>query len=102
MGVWIEIYKTRALNALFPVTPCVGVWIEMGDKDRMGNVVAVTPCVGVWIEITAMTVDTGDYYMSLPAWECGLKFSFAIVVVQINGSLPAWECGLKYINYAPY
>ena len=37
--------------------------------------------------------------MSLPAWECGLKyFSKYGIAAQIT-SLPAWECGLKYTNY---
>ena len=47
--------------------------IEQKIRKLLVNI-AVTPFVGVWIEIE------GDYYnvvgfpMSLPSWECGLKY----------------------------
>ncbi len=34
--------------------------------------ILVTPCVGVWIEIL-MYPFTDFPFLSLPAWECGLK-----------------------------
>ena len=36
-------------------------------------ILLVTPCVGVWIEIRRSTSYLLMAYMSLPAWECGLK-----------------------------
>ena len=36
--------------------------------------------------------------MSLPLWECGLKYGVWRVPVQHGWSLPLWECGLKYYN----
>ena len=33
--------------------------------------------------------------MSLPSWECGLKFSEREPLLQELKSLPSWECGLK-------
>ena len=34
--------------------------------------------------------------LSLPAWECGLKYLQSIFYYEKDMSLPAWECGLKY------
>ena len=34
----------------------------------------VTPCVGVWIEILVNTRYSPSGTVSLPAWECGLKW----------------------------
>ena len=31
--------------------------------------------------------------MSLPAWECGLKFIPDVMITRYRRSLPAWECG---------
>ena len=56
----------------------------------------VTPCVGVWIEIASGGLYRLDRYPSLPAWECGLKYSeLDEVWIRSVTSLPAWECGLK-------
>ncbi len=47
--------------------------LERKIAERLGNF-AVTPCVGVWIEIPAnMSYLVKE--LSLPVWECGLKFS---------------------------
>ena len=35
--------------------------------------------------------------MSLPAWECGLKFHISPYCRLSIASLPAWECGLKCV-----
>ena len=73
--------------------------------------------MGVWIEIL-QSKDFPPEMLSLPAWECGLKYELEIfdtlqqmvtpcvgVWIEIetadnvsseNKSLPAWECGLKY------
>ena len=99
------------------VTPCVGVWIEMAITSYAMNFTIVTPCVGVWIEMGEPPEDiTRDE--SLPAWECGLKYTMNYqkyyptsvtpcvgVWIEIEysnvweyvhkSSLPAWECGLK-------
>ena len=50
--------------------------------------------MGVWIE-TVSEKDGEKRFMSLPAWECGLKLCLEDISVIIKGSLPAWECGLK-------
>ena len=34
--------------------------------------------------------------LSLPSWECGLKFVSPVTLVNWILSLPSWECGLKY------
>ena len=52
MGVWIEI--TTFLASYFP--------------ER------VAPFVGVWIEISFCRL-VGTQALSLPSWECGLKFA---------------------------
>ena len=55
------------------VTPLVGVWIEIYNCRRSYRCDQVTPLVGVWIEISI--TDTKFLLMlSLPLWECGLKF----------------------------
>ena len=74
MGVWIEIAEQVYTVQAGDVTPCVGVWIEMLIKWMMKKSRSVTPCVGVWIEISHMPRWQGRM-RSLPAWECGLKFS---------------------------
>ena len=40
--------------------------------------------------------------LSLPSWECGLKFFDRLRNNQlILASLPSWECGLKYLLHIP-
>ena len=36
-------------------------------------------------------------FASLPLWECGLKYHNYNLSMQIFPSLPLWECGLKYV-----
>ena len=55
----------------------------------------VTPCVGVWIEIETEEPQRQEL-LSLPVWECGLKYHTLIVKSTLDRSLPVWECGLKY------
>ena len=65
--------KIRKLLVNIAVAPFVGVWIEIWDKANTFTTIFVAPFVGVWIEI--MNVGTGTpCTMSLPSWECGLKF----------------------------
>ena len=74
--------------------------------------------MGVWIEIADVSADCAET-LSLPAWECGLKYDQKFIVIcrrvvtpcvgvwiemiffdaQFirDKSLPAWECGLKYL-----
>ena len=33
--------------------------------------------------------------LSLPLWECGLKYAILAVQLMTLWSLPLWECGLK-------
>ena len=35
---------------------------------------------------------------SLPAWECGLKLMKEWFLPFVGQSLPAWECGLKSLS----
>ena len=65
MGVWIEIPITPITFAIFFVTPCVGVWIEM-----------VTVCKRQAV------------FLSLPAWECGLKFLYFLRKVYFRRVTP--------------
>ena len=73
MGVWIEILKSSTSLTSSHVTPFVGVWIEISARHcaTFGNV--VTPFVGVWIEIAVKCFVT-HWVLSLPSWECGLKY----------------------------
>ena len=73
VGVWIEIVKRTHSLIGKKVAPFVGVWIEICWVMSSMNIIYVAPFVGVWIEI--MNVGTGTpCTMSLPSWECGLKF----------------------------
>ena len=78
----------------------------------------VAPLVGVWIEIGYDRQDLMFHLLSLPSWECGLKFTVEMnltveeYVAPLVGvwieiyqtlkstlpytSLPSWECGLKF------
>ena len=55
----------------------------------------VTPLVGVWIEIL-ITFFVCCKLVSLPLWECGLKYVLVAQIHFLLTSLPLWECGLKY------
>ena len=63
MGVWIEIWLSKSIDAVHSVTPLVGVWIEI-LINFFGNPlkILVTPLVGVWIEICINT-DYVNYCM---------------------------------------
>ena len=74
MGVWIEIYRCFSNSLWNIVTPCVGVWIEIKVYLYHKLLCNVTPCVGVWIEILIVCDENQKLSMSLPAWECGLKY----------------------------
>ena len=65
--------KIRKLLVNIAVAPFVGVWIEILTLSCLKNGEQVAPFVGVWIEIsiTRISAETG---LSLPSWECGLKF----------------------------
>ena len=60
----------------------------------------VTPCMGVWIEMS-MIAPKDPLNMSLPVWECGLKWYNRQLTLPIYLSLPVWECGLKSVEYQP-
>jgi len=60
--------------------------------------IAVTPFVGVWIEIGNISKHSRLSSMSLPSWECGLKFAHCTTIWNNCLSLPSWECGLKFNN----
>ena len=52
----------------------MGVWIEIDRYLQTFGLSGVTPCVGVWIEIIT-PLPSMRKASSLPAWECGLKYS---------------------------
>ena len=70
--------------------------IEQKIRKLLVNI-AVAPFVGVWIEIEWIWSLNLDY-VSLPSWECGLKFDNKLYTSTFIMSLPSWECGLK-LNY---
>ena len=61
----------------------MGVWIEISDGSLKKPHYHVTPCVGVWIEILFTPLDLEVSVSSLPAWECGLKFSNLVIKLRI-------------------
>ena len=99
----------------------MGVWIEIIQDFQKDIRLLVAPFVGVWIEIF-FNPPLFSILLSLPSWECGLKYldkadvDFSIVVapfvgvwieikfsdvdfVIVRASLPSWECGLKLVLY---
>ena len=50
--------------------------------------------MGVWIEIV-IAINLYTFFLSLPLWECGLKYQEVSVDVTPMVSLPLRECGLK-------
>ena len=48
--------------------------MKLGSGHAGNEPKVVTPCVGVWIEMQWFLVTGWSREMSLPAWECGLKF----------------------------
>ena len=60
MGVWIEIFIVRAISAILIVAPFVGVWIEI-------NIIITESVIKV----------------SLPSWECGLKYDGKWILQRI-------------------
>ena len=88
MGVWIEIVLPTHITGSVSVTPCVGVWIEIEYFTKYEASFLVTPCVGVWIEIFPCTSLSAVNGLSLPAWECGLKFRLDLVLIlKVSHSL---------------
>ena len=51
--------------------------------------------MGVWIEMQKR-IKKAVCSLSLPLWECGLKFVWMNIILKLLQSLPLWECGLKY------
>ena len=117
MGVWIEIPIGCFFSCYSGVTPLVGVWIEIKEICHCSHWNAVTPLVGVWIEIIGNLYNIGwnsvtplvgvwieilreqkkkCLFLSLPLWECGLKYRCKHQAARSAASLPLWECGLKY------
>ena len=76
------------------VAPFVGVWIEICFVKPIHKRDRVAPFVGVWIEISSYCF-RGNNIVSLPSWECGLKYCEKEVIDNDWRSLPSWECGLK-------
>ena len=95
MGAWIEIRPIRNDSRYLPVAPRVGAWIEIILENMVDIGVNVAPRVGAWIEITRCT-RAERCSMSLPVWERGLKWFFALTPEVSSVSLPVWERGLKY------
>ena len=74
VGVWIEIGIVEHKSVSTCVTPFVGVWIEIGKTPTSHSISGVTPFVGVWIEICYRSIIGLLQQLSLPSWECGLKY----------------------------
>ena len=66
--------KIRKLLVNIAVAPFVGVWIEITTFLASYFPERVAPFVGVWIEISFCRL-VGTQALSLPSWECGLKFA---------------------------
>ena len=47
----------------------------------------VTPLVGVWIEIFIVKAKR-KYFVSLPLWECGLKYELSAKIVDRDDVTP--------------
>ena len=54
--------------------------IEQKIRKLLVNI-AVAPFVGVWIEITIPLVSYGGTSVSLPSWECGLKYTIRVDII---------------------
>ena len=54
--------------------------IEQKIRKLLVNI-AVAPFVGVWVEIERSLASHGCN-MSLPSWECGLKFAGCIAIMK--------------------
>ena len=119
VGVWIEIAGTVTMALVFRVAPFVGVWIEISP--------VASATVRHWCRSLCGSVDwnlSGYIWcrkkprrslcgsvdwnlqkraalrpglMSLPLWECGLKYHMRSRTAKIYRSLPLWECGLKFL-----
>ena len=76
------------------VAPLVGVWIEIRICRKLLLCQQVAPLVGVWIEIHLVKHGC-SYLMSLPTWECGLKYSRVYRAAILGRSLPTRERGSK-------
>ena len=72
MGAWIEIIDPIPCQPYVQVAPRVGAWIEIRALLIFLQSIQVAPRVGAWIEIKDTKINP-DVYMSLPAWERGLK-----------------------------
>ena len=61
----------------------MGVWIETDSRCSYGKTDSVTPCVGVWIETCHQEGDD-TFPESHPAWVCGLKLRWALLLLWIR------------------
>ena len=67
--------KIRKLLVNIAVAPFVGVWIEIFENLlQIHSLLGVAPFVGVWIEILLPSLHRCILDLSLPSWECGLKW----------------------------
>ena len=73
--------KIRKLLVNIAVAPFVGVWIEITYHRHLRLRDIVAPFVGVWIEILKMKMVI-HLSMSLPSWECGLKYEWIQITVS--------------------
>ena len=89
VGVWIEINTSCHISFCWAVTPLVGVWIEIKYPVLWYRILQVTPLVGVWIEII-IGVYPPFPFLSLPLWECGLKYNTVYYHIRLYCHSP---CG---------
>ena len=57
--------------------------IEQKIRKLLVNI-AVTPFVGVWIEVFFHCLIKCPHKLSLPSWECGLKFLHPAILPRYN------------------
>ena len=99
MGVWIEMPHWSMYLKHFPVTPLVGVWIEILSWQHTKPARTVTPLVGVWIEIWHIFVMIVSDRCHSPCGSVDWNMKHICDDCIWPMSLPLWECGLKYLQF---
>ena len=96
VGVWIEIrMKYPMQRSTYSHSPCGSVdWNEKWRNSvRIG--IRHSPCGSVDWNLLPLYISV-VFPLSLPVWECGLKYRYADDVWHVPAmSLPVQECGLK-------
>ena len=98
VGVWIEISKNYHLRLSIPSLPSWECGLKFIQIFRNLSSYFVTPFVGVWIEI--VTVPAGQWIPTGHSLRGSVDWNSSISVnpVRASMSLPSWECGLKFLK----